>query len=126
EERVHVTRLLASETVVDALGGVDRHRRGLLLVERADRHVGAPRAFDLRYGTEQLHEIRGLADPVDVVTGESHVQMIRNHALDPGGDVLWCGSGARGPGSGPQTGGGRDPGSAAEGRPQRLGEPGDR
>src|SRR5690606_22679879 len=83
EESEDVPALLTTEAVVEAASRIQRQGRRLLLVERADRHVGATRPLDLGHRPDELHQIGGLSHLVDVVAGIGHVQMIRSRGDDP-------------------------------------------
>ena len=65
-EAEHVTALPAPEAVIEPAGPIDGHRRGLLLVERANGHEAPARSLDLGDLGDQVDEIGGFSNPIDV------------------------------------------------------------
>src|SRR5262249_41942675 len=71
-ERDRVAALLAAEAVPDQQLGIDRERRGLLGVERAQAHEAAADALEGDVLPGERHELGPLADPGDVVVEAAH------------------------------------------------------
>ena len=63
DELDHVTADPAAEAVVELLLGVDRERRGALLVERAEADPAGALAAQVGVGGDHLDDVRRLLDP---------------------------------------------------------------
>lgn len=72
EEAEDVTRVAAAEAVVQATSGIERHRGGLLVMERADRHHRTPGLANLGDLGYKLEQIGGDANPLDVFSAVGH------------------------------------------------------
>src|SRR5262249_19580941 len=76
-ERDRVAALLAAEAVPDQQFGIDRERRGLLGVERAQAHEAAADALEGDVLPDQRHQVGALPDPGDVVVEDAHRRQTR-------------------------------------------------
>jgi len=68
EELEDVAALVTSETVIQSLLGIDRERRGLLLVERAQTFPAAAPLFQTNVVANNLDKVRRLTDASDDIT----------------------------------------------------------
>src|SRR6202011_84426 len=99
-----VAGLLAAEAEVEAEGGVDGERRGLLLVERAESHPSLTDSLEGDVVGRDRDEVRGLPDSRDVLVEDAHR-----------GSGYGAGRRRRGAQTPRGGGAGRPPGGAARG-----------
>ena len=66
-ESEDITALATSKTVEEPTSRIHRHRSGFLLMERADSHHRPTLFLYRRDAFDQLDDVGGLANPLDVI-----------------------------------------------------------